>query len=187
MRHIRLQLQRQLAPASFAHRHAARPSEPLCALHSQTIHEIYDILNDPKLPSPPDLELLINANDFSRALLKHQPVLPILSITKELGIGADILYPAGHYTAAGTMLGRIVSSIGRDAPIGWSDPHMFRSPWESKEKVVSARLRLKLAYIKGNVGTLRVKTSCQHQLACPMANPSKARQELGSPQNRSSK
>ena len=84
------------------------------------------ILSDPALPTPPDLELLINADDYGRVRLKDRTLLPLLSITKELGRGADILYPAGHYSFAGPW----ISNIGLPPPCGWSDETLYRSRWE---------------------------------------------------------
>jgi len=55
--------------------------------------QIWDILHDKTLPTPPDLELIINADDYGRARLGKR-LLPLLSITREVGIGGDILYPA---------------------------------------------------------------------------------------------
>ncbi|EOD39318.1 hypothetical protein EMIHUDRAFT_108867 [Emiliania huxleyi CCMP1516] len=80
-----------------------------------TIRMILSILSDPALPTPPDLELLINADDYGRVRLKDRTLLPLLSITKELGRGADILYPAGHYSFAGPW----ISNIGLPPPCGW--------------------------------------------------------------------
>ena len=91
-----------------------------------TIRMILSILSDPALPTPPDLELLINADDYGQVRLKDRTLLPLLSITKELGRGADILYPAGHYSFAGPW----ISNIGLPPPCGWSDETLYRSRWE---------------------------------------------------------
>ena len=93
---------------------------------------IWDILHDPTLPTPPDLELIINCDDYGRAHVKQKPPLPLLSITKEVGIGADILYPAGHYVKRG---GKWANDIGKKAPLGWGDSTLYRSPWESKRPI----------------------------------------------------
>ena len=53
-------------------------------------------------------------------------VLPLLSITKKRGKGADILYPAGHYAIAG----KSVTAIGTDSG-------SYRQPWERKNSSVA--------------------------------------------------
>ena len=65
-------------------------------------------------------------------MLRDHPTLPLLSITKEAGIGGDVLYPAGHYASAGES----VSAIG--TPAG---ARMYRHPWAMKRERVLFRGR----------------------------------------------
>ena len=85
-----------------------------------TLKEIYGLVSDPAWPTLPDLEVLINADDYGRVSASEYPRLPLLSITKKRGKGADILYPAGHYAVAG----RSVTAIGTAE--GAAE---YRRPW----------------------------------------------------------
>lgn len=90
-----------------------------------TLRQIWEIARDPTLPKLPDLEMLINADDYGRVSVHDDPPLPLLSITKKKGRGLDILYPAGHYANAG----KSVTAIG-------TDNHAYRVPWRRKNASV---------------------------------------------------
>ena len=90
-----------------------------------TLRQIWDISRDPTLPTLPDLEMVINADDYGRVSVRDDPPLPLLSITKKKGKGLDILYPAGHYALAG----KSVTAIGTDS-------HAYRVPWRRKNASV---------------------------------------------------
>lgn len=82
------------------------------------------------LPPLPDAEFVVNGDDYGRARASDRPLLPLLSITRKVGVGADILYPSGHYAVAG----KAVSAIGEDTAA-------YRSPWHAKREVALFRGR----------------------------------------------
>ena len=98
-----------------------------------TLHEIYSLVHELRHTHEPlpDLELIINADDYGRPKLTDKLILPLLSITKKRGRGADILYPTGHYASGGIGA---VKNIGRYSA-------GYRFPWRLKRDVAFFRGR----------------------------------------------
>ena len=98
-----------------------------------TLREIFALTQDAsgKFPPLPDLEVLINSDDYDKAYMRDHPHLPLLSITKEAGISADILYPAGHYSSD-EKAKKSMGAIGR-AP-GDAVAARYRVPWARKQE-----------------------------------------------------
>ena len=98
-----------------------------------TLHEIYSLVHELKHTREPlpDLELIINADDYGRPKLTDRPILPLLSITKKRRTGADILYPTGHYASYGIGA---VKDIGRHS-------ERYRYPWRNKTDIAFFRGR----------------------------------------------
>ena len=111
----------------------------------QTLAEIYSLITKDlrsipprlaaigaaSLPRLPDMEFIINADDYGRPRLRDTRVLPLLSITKVLGEGADILYPTGHYNSV--SIGAIIDDIGKLTPTSGELVRRYRKyPWATK-------------------------------------------------------
>lgn len=69
-------------------------------------HFILQIIN--KLP---DLELIINVNDWPQTMLHH--TLPIFSFSKDDSLNGDILYPAWSFWCGGPVIEQHPTGIGR--------------------------------------------------------------------------
>jgi len=99
-----------------------------------TLKEIFDIVTEQKEAGTPvpDVELLINADDYGRPKLNDRKVLPLLSITKKRGRGADILYPTGHYLDWNDHKGGKLIGVRSES---------YRYPWHRKKEVAFFRGR----------------------------------------------
>ena len=91
----------------------------------QTLREIVSLTTAKGFERLPDMELLLNADDYGRTHLSDRPLLPLFSITKVRGVGADILYPTGHYNTAG---GSFVRGIGHP-----ETQQRYTYPWLEKQ------------------------------------------------------
>lgn len=98
------------------------------------LREVYDLVNEQREAGTPlpDVELLINADDYGFSNLRDRPVLPLLSITKKRGLGADILYPTGHYVEWARNQGGKLVGLHSEA---------YRYPWRRKREVALFRGR----------------------------------------------
>lgn len=127
-----------------------------------TLRLIWELVTDPAVPPLPDVELLINADDYGRVSLRDskEQLLPLLSITKKLGHGADILYPTGHYTIPSETARDVTYYLGEHPA---SHPYLYNSTWEAKKEV---------AFFRG-----RPNTHSRSRLAIPrlaLGSPSRA-------------
>ena len=98
------------------------------------LREVYDLAQEQREAGTPlpDVELLINADDYGFSKLHASPVLPLLSITKKRGLGADILYPTGHYVDWSKNQGGKLVGLRSET---------FRHPWGRKKEVALFRGR----------------------------------------------
>ena len=99
-----------------------------------TLKQIFEIVTEQREAGTPipDVELIINADDYGRPKLRDRKVLPLLSITKKLGLGADILYPTGHYLDWTNHKGGKLLGLRSET---------YRYPWHLKREIAFFRGR----------------------------------------------
>ena len=114
--------------------HGTEPVAHSDPMLQSTLNLILDLLQDQNVETFPNVDLIINADDYGRVFMDRNDsrLLPILSITRVNGRMADILYPTGDYTNGkpGDRIRKLTYNIGRN-----THQYLYSSPWEQKKEV----------------------------------------------------